>query len=60
MKHKDKCVSCKKDSLYDKETHIEFRVGYIEGAGQLCLDCYEKIYVRPKKDLVHTRQLSSK
>ncbi len=41
---KDKCVSCKKESLYSKETHIDFRLGYIEGAGQLCLDCYGVIY----------------
>ncbi len=41
---KDKCVNCKKETLYSKETHIDFRLGYIEGAGQLCLECYEKIY----------------
>ena len=45
---KDKCVNCNKDSLYDRETHIDFRIGYIEGAGQLCLDCYDLIYVKPK------------
>ena len=60
MKHKDKCVSCKKDSLYDKETHIDFRIGYIEGTGQLCLDCYEKLYVRPKKDLEQRNQLGQR
>ena len=49
MKHKDKCVSCKKDSLYDKETHIDFRIGYIEGAGQLCLDCFDNLYFKSKK-----------
>jgi hypothetical protein len=41
---KDKCVSCKKETLYNKTDHIDFRLGYVEGAGQLCLDCYEKIY----------------
>ena len=41
---KDKCVNCKRESLYSKETHIDFRLGYIEGAGQLCLDCYGVIY----------------
>jgi hypothetical protein len=45
---KDKCVTCSKDSLYDKETHIDFRIGYIEGSGQLCLDCYDLIYIKPK------------
>ena len=46
---KDKCVNCKRETLYSKETHIDFRLGYVEGAGQLCLDCYEKIYMKPKK-----------
>ena len=46
---KDKCVNCGEKSIYDKEEHIDFRVGYIEGAGQLCLDCYGKIYgLEPK------------
>ena len=41
---KDKCVSCGVETLYDKEEHIDFRLGYVEGAGQLCLDCYGVIY----------------
>ena len=45
---KDMCVTCNKDSLYDRETHIDFRIGYIEGSGQLCLDCYDLIYIKPK------------
>ena len=45
---KDKCNCCGVETLYDKETHIDNRVGYIEGAGQLCLDCYDKIYIKPK------------
>ena len=45
---KDKCVFCGEESLYDKDDHIDTRIGYIEGAGQLCLDCYEEIYIKPK------------
>jgi len=45
---KDKCVTCNKDSLYDRETHTDFRIGYIEGSGQLCLECYYLIYIKPK------------
>ncbi len=44
VKMKDKCINCKCETLYDKETHIDFRLGYVEGAGQLCLDCWEVIY----------------
>ena len=43
---KDKCTVCKQDSLYDRETHIDYRIGYIEGSGQLCLDCFETIYIK--------------
>ena len=41
---KDICINCKKETLYSKETHIDFRLGYVKGAGQLCLDCYGIIY----------------
>jgi hypothetical protein len=39
---KDKCVMCDKITLYDVTEHIDSRYGYVEGAGQLCIDCYEK------------------
>jgi hypothetical protein len=42
--NKDKCVICNDDSLYDKTMPIKLRLGYIIGSGQLCLDCYEKVY----------------
>jgi len=45
---KEPCVSCKKVTTYDREDHIDYRIGYIEGSGQLCLDCYDKIYIKPK------------
>lgn len=32
----DKCVICGKESPYTKNTHVELRVGYIEGVGQTC------------------------
>ena len=32
----DKCVICGKTSPYHKDTHINQRVGYVEGAGQSC------------------------
>ena len=42
--NKDKCNLCNDDSPYDKTEPISERIGYIEGSGQLCLDCYEKVY----------------
>ena len=46
---KDKCISCNKKTLYDKTDHVDTRMCYVEGAGQLCLDCYEEIYMKSKK-----------
>jgi hypothetical protein len=37
---KDKCVLCGVETLYERTDHVDFRLGYVEGAGQLCLDCY--------------------
>ena len=41
---KDKCVSCGKETEYEKGTPVDFRMCYIEGAGQLCPKCYKRIY----------------
>ena len=38
------CVRCGKETEYTKDTHIDQRKGYIEGAGQLCEECYKLIY----------------
>lgn len=37
---KDKCILCGVETAYDETTHVDMRVGYIEGAGQLCTQCY--------------------
>ena len=56
---KDLCISCGKDSLYSIDDHIDMRYGYIEGAGQLCVNCYRGNHVSPdvavsKKIIVDT------
>ena len=38
----EKCIMCGKKTDIQKSTHIDYRVGYVEGAGQLCIECYEK------------------
>jgi len=43
-KMKDKCVYCGKETQYEKETPIQQRKYYIEGAGQLCPLCFIEIY----------------
>jgi len=54
---KDKCINCKQETLYDKETHIDFRIAYIESAGQLCLDCYDVIY-KSKQDIEREQKIN--
>ncbi len=39
---KDKCVKCGEITMYEKNVHIDRRIGYIEGAGQLCVSCDRK------------------
>lgn len=41
---KDKCVLCWCDTEYEKDTPIELRKRYVEGAGQLCKKCYNETY----------------
>lgn len=38
----EECVLCGKKTPYVKSTHVDYRKGYVEGAGQLCSDCYNK------------------
>ncbi len=38
----DCCVICNKKTNVPKNMHINFRGMYIEGAGQLCFNCYKK------------------
>lgn len=39
----DLCVNCKKETPYKTEVPVEYRDNYIEGAGQLCKDCFESV-----------------
>jgi hypothetical protein len=40
----DGCVSCGTDTPYKKNTHIDLREHYVEGAGQLCKECWDQTY----------------
>jgi len=42
----DKCVFCNVDTNISRNTHIDDRQYYIEGAGQLCKECYIKVFQR--------------
>jgi ribosomal protein S3AE len=34
------CILCGEETNVDVNTHVDYRIGYIEGAGQCCLSCY--------------------
>lgn len=40
----EKCVSCGKETTYLMNLPIKLREYYVEGAGQLCKECFEKTY----------------
>lgn len=44
LKNKDCCVFCGNDTEYTKDTPIQHRSHYIEGAGQLCSPCFMSVY----------------
>ena len=48
MNDKDTCVMCGCKTEYDRNEHIDQRMHYVEGAGQLCIECFNNIY-SPKK-----------
>ena len=46
----DKCIFCDKETQYPKNTHIDYRYNYVEGSGQLCKECADRIYKNPLRD----------
>ena len=47
------CVSCGKETKYKKGDDVTHRHNYIEGAGQLCLECGQ----RDNREAEHARKL---
>lgn len=39
---KEICILCGNETHEELTTHVDFRTGYIEGMGQLCISCYGK------------------
>lgn len=36
------CIACGAETEYNRDVDIKERDGYIEGAGQLCISCYDR------------------
>ena len=45
----DRCVLCNRGTKYTKKVHIDYRRCYVEGVGQLCEECYVKVYENGSK-----------
>lgn len=41
---KDLCVRCGKETEYDIYTPIELRRFFVEGSGQLCPECWSRLW----------------
>lgn len=46
---KENCISCGIVTSEDLSKDINYRNFYVEGAGQLCKTCYERVYDYHKK-----------
>lgn len=48
MKRNEKCVLCGKSTEVETLTAIKQRKYYVSGSGQLCKECYDKIFSKNK------------
>ena len=51
------CVRCGQATAYDINTPIEMRRWYVEGAGQLCEECWYKLWPTTEESLSHEKSL---
>ena len=53
----EKCIVCGRDTGISINSHVDFRKTYVEGAGQLCAECFKETYkkVYKKDDNVNTK-----
>ena len=42
----ERCVVCGGITEYGKETPVSERIGYVNGAGQLCQGCCQDLYLK--------------
>ena len=42
--HTEKCINCDIDTGVPVDLHVDYRNYYVEGAGQLCKECFSAMY----------------
>lgn len=45
----EKCVNCGRNTAYSINDHVDSRKTYVEGAGQLCSECFIEVYKKVHK-----------
>ena len=40
----DRCILCGEETGYTRNTPVDMREHYVDGAGQLCLECDALVY----------------
>lgn len=45
----EKCVNCGRNTGYSINDHVDVRKTYVEGAGQLCSECFVEVYKKVHK-----------
>lgn len=45
----EKCVNCGRNTSYSINDHVDSRKTYVEGAGQLCSECFIEVYKKVHK-----------
>jgi len=45
----EKCVSCGRETGHSINDHVDSRKTYVEGAGQLCSECFKEVYRKVHK-----------
>lgn len=49
-KTEEECITCGNSTGVREDTHVDERLYYVEGAGQLCPNCYKTIYTEKNKE----------
>ena len=42
----DKCIMCSVETSHTRQDHVDTRLTYVEGAGQLCGHCYTNLFFK--------------
>lgn len=50
----EKCVNCGRDTGYSLNDHVDYRKSYVDGAGQLCSQCFIEVYKKVHDKNVNT------